>query len=218
MSYEETQDPTQSPDSAPGMDPGHDDGSPEFDPNFVDGGAAPVNRGPIVLGGLLVVLAGVIWFMFFRGSPQAAQAGPAAAQASDQIKEFLDQSNISLMKQTLKDTQKIVQQFQSYKPEKTQVPLASLRTNPFRELPPKADTGPVVKDDDKDLEFHKQASQAVSELHLQMISFGKHHGCMINNTFYKEGQSIGILTIDKITPATVILSAGKYRYELPMQK
>ena len=53
------------------------------------------------------------------------------------IKQFLDSGNINLMKQTLKDTEKVVQQFRTY-PAQTQVPLASLHSNPFRELPPRA--------------------------------------------------------------------------------
>lgn len=220
MSYDPTQEPTQPEESSqPATDAGTDDASFEFDPAFVASNKGPANKGPFVLGALLVVLAGVIWFMFFRGSPPAANAaGAGGPQANDQIKQFLDKSNINMMKQTLKETQKIVQQFQSYNPEKTQVPLTLLHSNPFRELPPKTDEGPVVQDDTKELEFHRQAQNAVADLHIQTIIYGKKHGCMINNTFYTEGQKVGMLKIEEIKPSSVIVSAGRYRFEKPMDK
>ena len=195
-----------------------DDGGTEFDPAFVSDSPKPNKNSMAILGGLLVIGAVTIWFMYFRGGPASAQGGMAPSDGGSQIKQFLDSGNINMMKQTLKETQKIVRQFQSYNPEKTQVPLTLLHSNPFRELPPKADDGPVVQDDTKELEFHRQAQNAVADLHIQTIIYGKKHGCMINNTFYTEGQKVGILKIEEIKPSSVIVSAGKYRFEKPMDK
>ena len=60
---------------------------------------------------------------------------------------------------------------------------------------------------------------AVSELHIQSIIRGtKYKACMINNTLYQEGQQVGILKIEQINNGAVIVSSGKYRFEVKMQK
>jgi hypothetical protein len=194
----------------------------DFDPAFVAGGSSKSGQGKmIMLGGLAIVAAGVVWFMFFRSGPQSAQAGTNPSDGGSQIKEFLDSGNINMMKQTLKETEKIVKQFRTY-PGKTQVPLEQLHTNPFRELPPKTDdTGVVVnnRDAEKAEELHKQAIAAVAEVKLQSIVRGsKVRACMVNNTLYKEGQQIGILKIEQVTTNSVIVSSGQYRFEIKMKE
>ena len=163
----------------------------------------PTRKRMAVLGGLLLVGAITIWFMYFRNGPQAAQGALSVSDGGSQIKQFLDSGNINMMKQTLKETEKIVKQFRAY-PGKTQIPLESLRTNPFRELEPKADSPVAIADKDAERaeELHKQAIAAVAELHLQSIVRGnKVRACMVNNTLYREGQQIGVLTIEQVTPA-----------------
>lgn len=116
----------------------------EFDSTFVADGKKSSKTG-YILGGLLLIGAITIWFMYFRSGPQSAQAGTAPNDGGSQIKEFLDSGNINMMKQTLKETEKIVKQFRAY-PGKTQVPLESLRANPFRELTPKSDGAVATSD------------------------------------------------------------------------
>jgi type II secretory pathway component PulC len=41
---------------------------------------------------------------------------------------------------------------------------------------------------------------------------------MINNTLYSEGQQVESFTIEKITPDSVIVKNGSYRFELKMQR
>jgi hypothetical protein len=196
------------------------DGGADFDPAFVAGGAKGGKNKVYLVGGLAVVAAAVIWFMFFRSGPQSAQAGTNPNDGGSQIKEFLDSGNINMMKQTLKETEKIVKQFRSY-PGKTQVPLEQLRSNPFRELAPKADA-PVAansRDAERAEELHKQAIAAVADIKLQSIVRGsKVRACMINNTLYKEGQQIGILKIEQVTTNSVIVSSGQYRFEIKMKE
>jgi Spy/CpxP family protein refolding chaperone len=196
------------------------DGGGDFDPAFVSGGAKPGRSNLALVGGLLAVAAVVVWFFFFRSGPQSAQAGTAANDGGGQIKEFLDSGNINMMKQTLKETEKIVKQFRAY-PGKTQVPVESLHTNPFRELDRKPDA-PIAannRDAEKAEELHKQATAAVAELHLQSIVRGsKVRACMVNNTLYKEGQQIGILKVEQVTTNSVIVSSGQYRFEVKMKE
>ncbi|HEY2587381.1 MAG TPA: hypothetical protein VGI81_16675 [Tepidisphaeraceae bacterium] len=210
MNFDQTNDPTQDAAASPS--------EPQPEGEFLDeaalaGGGGKKSPGSMyVLGGLAAVGAAVVWFMFFRGAPQAAQAAPTGAP---DIKQFLDNENIALMKQTLKDTEKVVQQFRAY-PAQTQVPLASLKSNPFRELAPKADA-PVARNDDEAKE-HAKIVSAVAELHLQSIMRGgKYKACMINNTLYKQGEQIGMFTLQEVSANTVVIESGKYRFELKMQ-
>jgi hypothetical protein len=196
-----------------------EDGGTEFDPAFFSDSPKPNKNSMAIIGGLLVIGAITIWFMYFRGGPASAQGGMAPSDGGSQIKQFLDSGNINMMKQTLKETEKIVKQFRSY-PGKTQVPIESLHTNPFRELEPKAQAAVITtnRDAERAEELHKQAIAAVAELHLQSIVRGsKVRACMINNTLYREGQQIGILKIDQVATNTVILSSGQYRFEVKMK-
>jgi hypothetical protein len=180
------------------------------------GGAKNPKTKVYLLVGLGVLALGVIWFTFFRGSPPAAQAAIPADGGTD-IKQFLDSGNINLMKQTLKDTEKVVQQFRTY-PGQTQVPLSSLHSNPFRELPPKGEQSARNYGDDDEGRDHSKIVTAVADLHLQsIVRGGKYHACMINNTLYQEGQQVGMFTVQQVGAATVVLECGKYRFELKMQ-
>jgi len=136
MSFDSTQE--DSAESIPSVEVQPDEDNGEgFDSSFAGGGTKSGNRGLVILGGLILIGAVSVWFVYFRGGPQSAQAGMAPSDGGSQIKQFLDSGNINMMKQTLKETEKIVKQFRAY-PGKTQVPLESLHTNPFRELEPKA--------------------------------------------------------------------------------
>jgi hypothetical protein len=221
MSYDDTQNPNPTGQSDDGAGLPAISGD-EFDPSLVAGDAKKSgSKSLVILGVLLTVGAVVVWFSFFRGSPESAQAGMAPSDGGGQIKQFLDSGNINLMKQTLKETEKIVSQFRANR-GKTQIPLASLHTNPFRELPPKTDepvTANSSKDDEHEQELHKQATDAAADLKVQSIIRGsRYRACMINNTLYKEGQQLGMFKIEQINPATVVISTGKYRFELPIQK
>lgn len=216
MTFEQMNESAPEPASTPAQSESGEDFGAEGDL-----GGAPASKKPstnvMLLGGLAVVAAGVIWFMFFRGSPSAAQASIPADGGTD-IKQFLDSGNINLMKQTLKDTEKVVQQFRTY-PAQTQIPLASLKSNPFRELAPKTDGTPVARNtDDDEAKEHVKVVTAVAELHLQsIVRGGKYRACMINNTLYKEGQTVGMFTVQQVAAGTVVLECGKYRFELKMQ-
>jgi len=221
MNFDPTQEPTESESApAPGLQAdGEGGGEGEFDPNLVAGGGKSGKRGLTIVGGLALAGAVVVWFMYFRTGPQSAQAGMSPNDGGSQIKQFLDSGNINMMKQTLKETEKIVKQFRSY-PGRTQIPLESLHTNPFRELTTKTE-GPALsnKDAEREEELHKQALDAVAELKVQSIMRGsKYSSCMVNNTLYREGQQIGVLKVEQILTNTVIVSSGKYRFEVKMQK
>jgi hypothetical protein len=214
MTFEQMNEPTPEQSSVPN--------EPQTDEEFggdadLGGDAGKSKKNMMLLGGLAVVAVAVVWFVFFRGAPQAAQAALPADGGTD-IKQFLDSGNINLMKQTLKDTEKVVQQFRTY-PAQTQIPLSSLRSNPFRELAPKSENVPVARNaDDDEAKEHAKVVTAVADLHLQsIVRGGKYHACMINNTLYQQGQQIGMFTVEQVDAGTVVLASGKYRFELKMQ-
>ena len=217
MSYDETQDqqPTEQQDAS-GEAPA-DDAAMEFDPAYVAGGKKPVNKQAMLMGGLLLLGGIGIWFTYFHKAPEAASAESTDNKFSE-VASF-DAGKIELMKQTIKDTEKVVQQFRSY-PGRTQVPLASLHANPFRELAPKEDAPKPQVNTDKDEELrHKNITLAVADLKLQSVIRGRRPGCMINNIFYRQGDRIGdLLTIEEIKSGVVIVRGDKWRYELQIQK
>lgn len=69
----------------------------------------------------------------------------------------------------------------------------------------------------RDAGDHKQVVEAVSNLHLQsIVQGGKYRACMINNTLYREGQQVGIFTLQKVGDGAVVVESGRYRFELRM--
>ena len=174
----------------------------------------------LILGGLLLLAPAVIWYMYHRNGPDAAEAAaidqpPAAVQT---VHTFLDsgQDGIRLMREMLKDTEKVVKEFLAY-PSMAQVPLAELKTNPFRSSKQIADDSQAGERRKRELE-REAVLKAVQELQLQSIMSGKKGAAVINNTLYTEGQQVGLFTIEKIANGTVIVRSGAYRFELKMQK
>ena len=191
---------------------------------FVSAADEKKPQNPLLYLLLVAALAGGGGFMWYkRQGPASAQAAnPEAAIAAKTINEFLSSGpgGIQKMQEMLKDTEKVVQQFQEY-PTANQVPLSALQTNPF-----KASNDPeTARNADEDeaarkRELEKQAAvKAVAALNLQsIIHSGSRRACMINNTLYSEGQQVGEFVIEKIESGRVIVKNASYRFELKMQK
>src|SRR5436190_5229875 len=93
-----------------------------------------LNQSLLYLLLLVVVGGGGTYLMYKRQGPSAASAASVeTAQAQQTINNFLTTgpNGIKMMQEMLHNTEKIVQQFLDY-PSVPQVPLSSLRTNPFR--------------------------------------------------------------------------------------
>ena len=179
-----------------------------------------VSKGTVVLFAILVVGAAVIYVMYKKAGPTPASAAVAkeAAAAKQTINTFLNggDSNIKTMETLIKNTEKVVQQFLKY-PSKTQVPLGDLRTNPFRLYEKPAE--PERADEKKREEERLAVLKSVQGLQLQSIMYSEaRRACMINNTLYREGQTVESFSIEKITQASVFVKSGPYRFELTMQK
>ncbi|HYO10843.1 MAG TPA: hypothetical protein VER17_17900 [Tepidisphaeraceae bacterium] len=194
---------------------------------------ATEEKKPVVTPGMLYLLllvavgGGGTYYMYHRQGPASAQAATAESQKAKQtIDTFLASGpgGMKMMESMLKDTEKVVQQFNDY-PSVTQVPLSALQTNPFKfakvEAAPtaaavKVDEDLAKKKRDEERQAGLKASQA---LNLQsIIHSGSRKACMINNTLVLEGQQVEQFTVEKITPSSVILRTGAFRYERRMQQ
>ena len=188
--------------------------------SFVTGEAKkPVNRTSLVLFGILAIGGVGLYLMHLRTGPQSASAAAPADSANKTINQFLSggKSNVKLMEIALRDTQKLVQQFNH--PHVKQVPLGELQTNPFRV------TGGSSEDADDATNKRKLAEQrqvvlkAFQTLQLQSIMYGeKNRSCLINNTFYREGQQVNGFVIEKITADNVSVKQEEWRFDLKMAK
>ncbi|HZL37354.1 MAG TPA: hypothetical protein VFC78_18695 [Tepidisphaeraceae bacterium] len=198
----------------------------ELDPSFVSGDSAKSNKGTLSALGLVLAIGGALCFWYFRHGPQTAVAASPDAAASTTINAFLsgDAGNVKLMDQTLRETDKVVQEFRGY-PGKTQVPVGDLKTNPFRlgepvakvvVAPPDPDEGALLR---RREEERAAARKAVQSLQLQsVLRGGTRKACMINNTLYKEGDEAEGFTVEQIGPSLVVVRKGVYRFELRMTK
>lgn len=210
-------DPAQTPNND-GLPP---DANEETIGEFSSESAKPANNALYLLLALVVVGAGVVLFMHMRAGPKVAVASPEAANAKVTINQFLSDGgkNITAMRELLKNTEKIVQQFLDY-PSTNQVKLEDLKTNPFRFAPPKDAQDTSQADIAKHAAQEKEAAKKTAQsLKIQTILVsGKTKAAMINNTMYTEGQEINSLTIEKITPSSIIVSSGPNKFEIKIQK
>jgi hypothetical protein len=179
-----------------------------------------VNKSTLVLILLVVLGGGGLYLMHLRSGPKTAVAAQTQ-EAQQTISSFLSggDNSIKLMEKALQDTEAVVQRFANY-PNTTQVPLTSLQTNPFHvwvieEDQPKSD---VISKRRKE-EERQAVIKSVQALQLQSVMSGSSQkACMINNTLFREGQTVDGFSIEKISAGSVVVRQGQYRFELRMQR
>jgi hypothetical protein len=205
---------------------GNNSSSPEesfeqSDGAFVDGQKPKSNVSALAILGAVVIL-GAGAFLYMKKGPQQASADTVDQSASATINEFLhgNGGNAKMMEQTLKDTEKVVQEFQSHA-QKPQVPLSELLTNPFRlkeAKPQTTDVTEAVPSRIREDEERQRIASEANALELQSVLRGGRSACLLNNALYHEGEQIGNFTVDEIRPKSIIVHQGKYRFELMMKK
>ena len=178
----------------------------------------------LLLVGVLLIGAAVVYFMYFKKGPDSAFAANADGEkevARQTIAEFLGggRTNIVQMEQLLKDTEQVVGRFVAY-PSATQIPLENLKTNPFRQFTDKKD---VIAPDESEMAAKKRreeerrvAIDTVGKLQLQSLISGKNRACMINGGMYREGQQVDGCLVEKISADSVIVRCNNYRFALKM--
>jgi uncharacterized membrane protein len=197
--------------------------------NFVAEVKQPLNKGTLIVVGLLLACGAATYFMYVKSGPSEAMAA-ADPKAEQTIGQFLgsSQQNVSQMRKMLQDTEKVVTQFRTQAGE-TQVPLTQLKANPFmREKPrPKADDAAADAARQK-AEMVAKATEAVGELRLQTIIHKdpKKASCMINQRLLRKGDKIPvsdgkiIFTIEEIRSdaVTVSIPGVDEKFELRMKQ
>jgi hypothetical protein len=179
-----------------------------------------VNTSTLGLFGLIALCAGGTYFMYLRGGPQAASAAEVAT--ADEVSAFLadGQKHVALMKEMLKDTDKVVQRFRQSS-ARTQVPLDRLSTNPFRMEAPKqavAATDDSASSRRQQAEERAAAMESVKTLKLQSVLYGTRKAALVNNQLVQEGMEIEGFVIERINQGAVVVRTGVYRFELRMEK
>jgi hypothetical protein len=182
----------------------------------------PLSKGTLAMFLVIAVAGAGTYFMYVRAGPETAR-GAVDPDAQRVIKQFMSDrtKNKGAMEQMLRDTESVVKQFLNY-PSVKQIPLSSLTANPFRMTAAPADQTPAQVDDreKKQREEERLAVRKAAEaLLLQSVMHSDaRKSCMINNALYLEGQQIDTFTIEKISPNSVIVRRGAYRFELKMQR
>jgi hypothetical protein len=237
MSYEpeqETQDGAEGAEGAEGIDNGADDlnslhGGGEM--AFVAETKQPMNKGTLIVVGLLIACGAATYFMYVRSGPdQAVAAGDPEADKT--ITKFLDNSqrNVAEMATMIRNTEKAVEQFKSQAND-TQIPLAKLNGNPFSSGKQKPSANRAAEDAaTKKAALIAKITEAAAELRLQTIIHRdpRKATCMINNTLYRKNQKITVgegkitFTVVEIRPdgVTVVAPAGDepQKFELKMKQ
>jgi hypothetical protein len=191
------------------------------DETFVLPEKKPVNRSSFVFFAIAMVAVGGYYLMYVRTGPNTAAASAEAVAADKTITTFLKggDQNIREMQNMLRNTEKEVERFQAY-PSVQQVPISELKTNPFIYTSATAKPGDDSAADAKRKAEEKAAIlRDAQKLQLQSIFHSdKRRACMLNNSMYVEGQQVGDFTIEKITPAYVVVSNGGHKFELKIEK
>jgi hypothetical protein len=184
----------------------------------------PINRSAVTLFVIVAIGTAATYVMHLRAGPQSAHgADPTMIVAEAAINDFMKggKTNIVELSQMLDGTAREVEQFRDYT-NVAQVPLGELKVNPFessalKPLAPVEDSAEVARKK-KELE-HAAVVKEVQAMQLQTIVIrANHKACIINNTMYQEGDTLGDFKIDKITPTAVVVRNGAYKFELRMAK
>ena len=196
--------------------------SEDMEAAFVSDTPKGPSKGALGVLALLVAFGGVVYFMYFRNGPQLANAASQEqVAAKSTIDDFLQNGGGSakLMQQTLKDTEKVVQEFQASS-VKNQVPLEKLGGNPFQlKLPEEK------KEDDTAARLREQMAAEKARiahdaagLEIQSVMRGTHSAVMINNAMYHVGEKVGDFMVDEIRARSVVVSQKDYKFELTMKR
>jgi hypothetical protein len=176
-----------------------------------------------MLFGILTIGVAGLWVMNTRTAPQAARAAsePQVAAAQTTITEFMQRgkSNVSLLRQLLEGTARIVEQFKFS--SVMQVPLSELKANPFHFATAK----PAATDDTSEVAKKRKETErltiqtSVRALKLQtLVIRANRKACMINNVLYQEGEAVDDFTVESITPEGVVVKNGPYRFRLQIAR
>jgi hypothetical protein len=150
----------------------------------------------------------------------AAGAGPMDAPetlaARQVINNYLhaEQGGFAVLPSMLSKTDSLLEQCLADR-SASQVPLASLRNDPFRIAPATQSVAAEAATEQKSDTDRVEMLQDLQKLRLQsVVATGDNPQCMINDRLYHAGEEIDNFTIERIDAAAVVVRNGGYRFEL----
>ena len=193
----------------------------EADMIFAPEASKPGRNAGMLMIAFVLIGVGVIYFMRARGGgPTAVSAD--VAKADTLIKSF-DNSQVKKMQDLLKNTQKVVEQFNDEGKKNREDP--KLQYDPFtyhspNEKPGEDPKDKVARENAKKLAARKAAfAEDLKTLRVQSVivnSFAK--TAMINNKLVQEGQEVEGFTIEKLAPNSVIVQRDGMRAQIEINK
>ena len=241
MSYEPEQEMQEGAENAEGQDGAGDGTDGGDDSSGLHGGGEmafvaetkqPMNKGTLIVVGLLIACGAATYFMYVRSGPDEAVAMTGDPRNDELVKSFISGSdqNAKQINGMLTATETVVRQFKS-EADKTQVPLTQLAANPFtREKQKPSEDRAALEREEQKRQLKAKVGESLAELRLQTIIHRdpRKATCMINNTLYRKNQKITVgegkvtFTIDEIRPDGVTVSsvAGNevLKFELKMKQ
>jgi hypothetical protein len=188
---------------------------------------AKARRNNVILAALVLVGVGVGVKQFVVTGPKSAaaatnstmmtngMAGPTAGKRSA-VEQFLSggAGDMKAARELMRHTEQVVQTFKTY-PSVNQVPLDSLKVNPFQQH---AGAKESVTDEEIKAQKAKERAEALAAaqtLQLQSVLHSKiAPACLMNNTLLRERQAVNGFVVERINPKSVIVHRGIYRFEV----
>jgi len=189
--------------------------------NFADSDEKPpMGRAMVLIAVITLAGAGLLSLMCLQSSATAAPESPDIAAASQTVTQFLSDGprRWAAIQQTFTDTESLVRQVQKDSTA-TQVSLSQLTTNPFQYARRKLTTDiDEIADRQKKEQQRLSALQAVQGLHLQsVVSNSTRRACMIDGSFFTEGQTAEGFLVERIDNNSIILRQGDSRFQIRTQ-
>jgi hypothetical protein len=177
----------------------------EADMIFAPEASKPGRNAGMLMIAFVMIGVGVIYFMRARGGPSVVSANPDVIKAKQLIDGF-DNNQVKKMQDLLKNTQKVVEQFNDEGKNTREDPKLDL--NPFAFKSP-TDPKPVKPGDPNKAHDVAQTQflDGINNLRVQYLMVSPFaRTAMINNKLIQEGQEIDGYAVDKITPTEVFFS------------
>jgi hypothetical protein len=126
------------------------------------------------------------------------------------------------MERALRDTEEIVNGFLAF-PERTQVPLTDLRTDPFRFEAAEPEKAPAEVQQEQArlmrLKAQEAARTAAAQLRVDFVMIGRggrQGSAMINGHAMRVGESNDGFTLEEVRSQAVIVRQGEFRFVVPI--
>lgn len=211
---------------------GGDDLAGVLSPMSTDAMAAAKNRrNNVILAVLVLVGVGIAVKQFVTSGTKSASAattntgvatgtGAGRGAKASAVEQFLSAGagDMKAARELMRHTEQVVQTFKTY-PSVNQVPLGSLKVNPFQQHPLAKGADGDEASASRQSRERADATTAAQSLQLRSILHSKiAPACLMNNMLLREQQAVNGFVVERINPSSVIVHRGIYRFEVRLLK